>query len=42
MVLIDKRTTILIWNCQFRILDGDVHRSTFYAVYIPQRIRFTR
>ena len=34
--------TILIFNCQFPILDGDVSRSTPYGVYISQLIRFAR
>ena len=34
--------TILILNCKFLMLDGDVPRSTSYGVYISQLIRFAR
>ena len=33
---------IMILNCQFPILDGDVPHSTSYGVYISQLIRFAR
>ena len=37
-----KNVTILILNCRFAFLDGDIPRSTSYGVYISRLLRFAR
>ena len=38
----DKRDDFHFEIVNFPFLDGDVHRSTSYGIYISQLIRFTR